>query len=302
MRIGEIMNVDVATLDPDDSLVEAARKMRDARVGFAPVVSSGTVLGVLTDRDIVVRAVAAGFHMRVAKVLDILTPGSVHCAEETDVADAAKLMVENHVHRLIVLNGDNKLAGVLSLSDIAAHAGETAKVVEEILRTSPFVDVEAETSMRGAGVSETGDAPESDGARIGSLARRELSAVETYRLALGRVGREPGGEELRRIEREHEEAVGLLVESLRRRGEAPPRGSGLRGRWSRAVEGASLILGRRAALRALRNGEARGLRDYETALRDEALDPEVKELIRGRLLPRAREHIPALERLLAAER
>ncbi|MDP3543792.1 MAG: CBS domain-containing protein [Elusimicrobiota bacterium] len=302
MRIGEIMNVRVATLEPDDSIVEAARKLRDARVGFAPVVSNGTVLGVLTDRDIVVRAVAAGFHTRVARVLDILTPGSVHCTQDTDVADAAKLMVENHVHRLIVLNGDNKLAGVLSLSDIAAHAGETAKVVEEILRTSPFVDMEAETSMRGAGVSETGDLPARGGARIGTLARRELSAVETYRLALGKVGREAGGEELLRIEREHEEAVGLLLESLRRRGEAPPRSSGLRGRWSKAVEGASLMLGRGPALRALRNGEARGLNDYENALRDDALDPEVKELIRGRLLPRAREHIPALERLLAAER
>lgn len=302
MRIGEIMNVDVATLDPGDSLVEAARKMRDARVGFAPVVSGGLVLGVLTDRDIVVRGVAEGRHMRVATVLDILTPGAVHCSADDDVRDAAKLMVENHVRRLLVLNRDHKLAGVLSLTDIAEHAGETAKVVEEILGTSPFVEVEAETSMRGAGVSETGDAPPSDGARIGTLARRELSAVETYRLALGRVGLEPGGEELRRIEREHEEAVGLLLESLRRRGEPAPRGSGLRGRWSRAVEGASLMLGRRAALRALKNGEARGLREYETALRDEALAPEVKELIRGRLLPRAREHIPALERLLAPER
>lgn len=302
MRIGEIMNVRVATLDPDDSLVEAARKLRDARVGFAPVVSNRTVLGVLTDRDIVVRAVASGFHLRVAKVLDILTPGSVHCSEETDVADAAKLMVENHVHRLIVLDGDSKLAGVLSLSDIAAHAGETARVVEDILRTSPFVDVEAETSMRGAGVSETGDLPARGGAGIGTLARRELAAVETYRLALRKVGREAGGEELLRIEREHEEAVELLLESLRRRGEPPPRGSGLRGRWSMTVEGASLMLGRRAALRALRNGESRGLHGYEKALRDETLDPEVKELIRARLLPRAREHIPALERLLSAER
>lgn len=299
MRIGEIMNVDVATLDPGDSLVEAARKMRDARVGFAPVVSSGSVLGVLTDRDIVVRGVAEGRHMRVATVLDILTPGAVHCGAEDDVRDAARLMVENHVRRLLVLNRDHKLAGVLSLTDIAEHAGETAGVVEDILRTSPFIEAEAETSMRGAGVSETGEAPASDGERIGALARRELSAVETYRLALGRG---LGGEELRRIEREHEEAVALLLESLRRRGEPSPRGTGLRGRLSRAVEGASLILGRRAALRALRSGEARGLRDYETALRDEALDPEVKELIRGRLLPRTRAHIPALERLLASER
>jgi CBS domain-containing protein len=299
MRISEMMTVDVATLDPDDSVEAAARLMRDAKVGFAPVVSKRMVLGVLTDRDIVVRAVAKGYHNRLAKVLDILTPGAVHCGGDDDVSDAAKLMAENHVRRIIVVNPDNTLAGVLSLSDIAAHAGETAKVVEGILREAPPAAPEAETSMRGAGVSETGDASVPGGVPLESLVRGELSAVETYKLALTKVGGEAAGDELRRIEREHEEAVDLLLESLRRRGAPPPKNSGLRGKWSRAFEAAAMLVGRKAAIRALKQGEAHGLHGYEDALKDESLDPEVRELIRARLLPQAREHIPALDRILA---
>lgn len=302
MKIREIMTGDVQTLDPDDSVEKAAKLMRDARVGFAPVVSNGMVLGVLTDRDIVVRAVAKGYHMRVARVLDILTPGAVHCAEDDEVADAARLMAESRVRRIVVVKPDNKLAGVLSLSDLSAHAGETGKVVEDILRSSPPPAAEAGTSMRGAGVSETGEAPAPGVVHLGSLVRAELSAVETYTLALKAVGREPAGDELRRIEREHEEAVDLLLSSLRRRGQEAPRSSGLRGKWSRAFETAAMMFGRKAAIKALKAEEARGLHGYEDALKDEALDPEVKDLIRARLLPRAREHLPALDRLISGGR
>lgn len=300
MKIREMMTVSVATLGPDDTVEQAARVMRDANVGFAPVVSSGMVLGVLTDRDIVLRAAARGYHMRLAKVLDILTPGAVHCSEDDEVKDAAKLMAENHVRRIVVVKPDNTLAGVLSLADLAAHSGETAKVVEEILRDAP--PSEAESSLRGAGVSETGEAPPDRAGPLGALVRGELSSIETYKLALRKVGGEAAGDELRRIEREHEEAVDLLLARLRLRGEAAPKGSGLRGRWSQAFEAAALVLGRKAAIRALKQEEAHGLHGYEKALEDESLDPEVKELIRARLLPRAREHIPALDRLLSGKR
>lgn len=300
MKIKEIMSVDVSTLDPDASVEAAARLMRDAGVGFAPVVSNGRVLGVLTDRDIVVRAAAEGHHLKVAKVLDILTPGVVYCGEDDDVKVAAGLMAENHVRRIVVVKPDNSLAGVLTLADLAAHSSETAKVVEDILTSSPFAEPEAESSMRGAGVSETGDAAAASGrAQIDSLVRRELSAVETYKLALAKVGRELAGDELWRIEREHEEAVDLLLEKLRSRGEPPPMSSGLRGAWSKAYEGAAMILGSKAAIRALKKGEKHGLHGYEDALKDGVLDPEVKSLIRARLLPQTRAHIPALDRILA---
>lgn len=319
MKIKEIMTADVATLDPDATVEQAAQVMRDKGVGFAPVVSEGMVLGVLTDRDIVVRAAAKGREMKTAKVLDILTPGAVHCAEEDDIKEAAALMAENHVRRVVVVKPDNTLAGVLSLSDIAVHLSEEARAVEEILRSrpveeaavpyepaaseEPYVPLEESetTSSRGAGVSETGDVRAGRG-HIDALVRRELSAVEIYKLALSKVGRQPAGDELWRIEREHEQAVDLLLASLRRRGEPPPEGSGVRGAWSKAYEGAAVIMGSKAAIKALKAREERGLHDYEDALRDEVLDPEVKELIRSRLLPQTRAHLPALDRIIEAVR
>jgi len=288
MKIKEIMTVDVATLDPDATIEQAARLMRDANVGFAPVVSGGMVLGVLTDRDIVVRAAARGLHIKVATVLDILTPGAVHCFEDDDVESAAALMEDNRVRRLIVVKADNTLAGILALSDIDLHAGGASAPGEEA------------TSMRGAGVSETGDAPDVRRGHVHSLLRRELSAVETYKLALAKVAGQTERDELWRIEREHEAAFDLLLADLRRRGHKPPLNSGLRGVWSKVYEGTAMLFGNRTAIKALKSREQLGLLEYEDALADEELDPEVRALIRSRLLPQARAHLPALDRILAA--
>jgi CBS domain-containing protein len=308
MKIKEIMTVDVESLDPEDSLEEAARLFTDADIGCAPVVSNGMVLGVLTDRDIVVRAAAEGRDMTATKVRDVLTPGAVHCGEDDDVEAAAALMGEHQVRRIFVLTRDNELAGVLSLADIAPRTIEAARVLAAVSRATtrrmeplPVAEPsEAETSLRGAGVSETGDAPRPRRTPVGSLLQDELSAVETYKRALSQVLGEKVAGELRRIEHEHEEAAGLLVESLRRRGEAAPKSSGLRGAWSRAVESAAAMFGSKAAIKALKRNEERDIHDYEDALRAGTLDPEAKELIRSRLLPRTRDHIPALDRILAA--
>lgn len=310
MKIKDIMTVDVVTLPPEASVEEAARLLRDAGVGIVPIVSGRSVLGVLTDRDIVVRAAAEGLDMQEVKVRDILTPGVVNCFEDGEVDEAARLMGENRVRRIVVLTREHQLAGLLSLADIAANTPKAGEILREVSRSGPRragaraseaaaverPGDEAESSLRGPGVSETLEQPARRGP-IAALVKGELSAVETYKQALEKVGG-PGGAELRRIEREHEEAVKLLLESLARRGGKAPRGSGLRGAWSMAVEGAAKLLGKKAAIKALKNGERRGLHHYEDALKDEALDPEVKALIRSKLLPQTRAHLPLLDRVL----
>jgi CBS domain-containing protein/rubrerythrin len=312
MKIKEIMAVDPETLDPEDSIEEAAQVLSDADVGCAPVVSNEMVLGVLTDRDIVVRAVAEGQNMKSTKVQDILTPGAIHCYEDDEISTAAGLMADHQIRRIVVVTRDNRLAGVLSLADIASYTDQAAMVLEEVSKPSSlksgspeYPDVEAsseaETSMRGAGVSETGERSNGS-APIDSLVRGELSAVETYKQALAKVGREPIAEALRRIELEHEEAVDLLLQNLRRKGGEAPKSSGLWGAWSKAVEGTAKIFGGKAAIKALKEGEEHGLHDYEDALKDEVIDPEVKSLIRSKLLPQTRAHIPALDRVLQAVR
>ncbi|HVE13251.1 MAG TPA: DUF2383 domain-containing protein [Elusimicrobiota bacterium] len=138
-----------------------------------------------------------------------------------------------------------------------------------------------------------------------SLIRGELAAAETYGQALrklvasqARSGEDPRAAELRRIQEEHGEAIHALRDKLAELGGKPPKSSGLRGIWSRAVEGVSVALGEDAAIRALKEGEEQGASDYEEALADQALDSGAKRLILTELLPRTRAHVPALDRLL----
>lgn len=134
---------------------------------------------------------------------------------------------------------------------------------------------------------------------VRTLVQDELSAVETYLQALEKVEDEPEAGELRRLEADHEDAVMLLRDSAAELGERPPDSTGAWGAWKRAVEGTARLLGNRPAIRALREGEETTVRDYEGALREEALPNPLRELIAARLLPRARGRLPVLDSLLA---
>jgi uncharacterized protein (TIGR02284 family) len=133
-----------------------------------------------------------------------------------------------------------------------------------------------------------------------SLLRGELSAVETYRQALEKVGDEPGAVDVRRIERDHQEAADTLRMHIVQRGGQPADSSGAWGSWAQLVTGMAKLFGDTATLKALKEGEEHGLKEYEEALEDENLDPECKVLIRNTLIPRQREHIRVLDRLLGA--
>lgn len=271
MRISEIMTTDVQTVEPDASIEEAAQRMADADVGLLPVLARGRVEGLLTDRDIVVRVVSEGLDAGATTVADVMTQEVVHCYEDQDVEHMRELMDENRLRRLVVLRRDGRLAGIASLSDLAHE------------RT------------QGGHMRKKGSA---GGGPLGSLVRGELSAVETYRQALEKIGDESGGSELRRIENEHEEAVSLLQEHMTQLGVEPPADSGLWGSFAKAVEGSAKVLGNKAAIKALKEGEEHGIKDYEAALEDETVDPEIKELISANLLPRTRAHLPVLDRFL----
>ncbi len=313
MKIIEIMTTVGRTVAPGASVAEAARLMSEAGVGLVPVVLDGSVLGVLTDRDIVVRGAAEGLDLAETKVRDLLTPGVVSCFADDEVEAAVELMVEHRIHRLVVLTREHRLAGLVSLSDIPAGspgvyrvfeaAGRPDKWPASALADAELPDDEAESSMRGPGVSETGEpTPAAARARLNALIRDELSAAAIYQQALEKVGADPVGDELRRMEREHEEAAHVLSEPRLRRGEKVPRGPGLRGAWPRAKESAAWLFGAKAAIKVLAEREREDVRAYEAALRDDALDPEVKSLIRLKLLPLTQARLPVLDRVLEAVR
>lgn len=138
MKIRELMTRDVECLTPDASLKRAAELMSDADVGGAPVVGpDGRVVGVLTDRDIVVRTVASGRDPGETPVSQAMTPEVYHCHPEDDVEDAAELMAARQVRRVVVTDENGGVAGIVALSDLAradaAHAGD---VLEEVSRTA----------------------------------------------------------------------------------------------------------------------------------------------------------------------
>jgi CBS domain-containing protein len=134
MKVKDIMTKEVEIVHPDDSLKEAAQKMRVRDVGFLPVCDGDRLVGVLTDRDITLKSTAEGTDPNTSIGRDLITSPVVYCFDDQDVKEAAKLMEEHQIRRLAVLSREDKrLVGVLSLGDIATNG--TKKVSAEILES-----------------------------------------------------------------------------------------------------------------------------------------------------------------------
>lgn len=132
MRIGEIMSSHVQQIRSDASVSEAADMMRNFDVGVLPVVESNRVVGVITDRDIVIRSVAAGLNPEDTTVRDVMTSDVLCCSFDDDVEKAAQLMEDNQVRRLVVLNDKELVVGIVSLGDLATR-GHDEHISFEVL-------------------------------------------------------------------------------------------------------------------------------------------------------------------------
>ena len=134
MRCEEIMKRDVECVEPTEPVQAAARRMRDANVGFLPVCdSSRSVLGTITDRDIAIRIVAEGRPPTTAAA-DVMTREVIACRPGDDVTRAEQLMGKHQKSRIICTDENGRLIGVISLSDIAqveeaSRASQTMKQV-----------------------------------------------------------------------------------------------------------------------------------------------------------------------------
>lgn len=130
MKINMIMTREVDVVHPNDSLQKTAQKMRDRDVGFLPVYEGDQLLGVVTDRDIAVRALANGVSADAKLGRDYITSPTISCFDDQNVEDAARLMELHQVRRLLILSRlDNRLVGVVSLSDLAAADEQLANRV-----------------------------------------------------------------------------------------------------------------------------------------------------------------------------
>jgi CBS domain-containing protein len=125
MRVSEIMTSEVEFLSPNDSIQQAACRMRDEEIGSLPVASGDRLIGYVTDRDIVVRAVAAGIELG-SPVREVMTERLLYCFEDEEVGAVAANMAMNQVRRLPVLTRKKRLCGIVSLGDVAIKGEDEA--------------------------------------------------------------------------------------------------------------------------------------------------------------------------------
>ena len=131
MKVEQIMTAKVEAVLPTTTLRAVARQMKDKAVGALPVVDGGKVIGIITDRDVSVYAIAMGHDPQSTEVQKVMTREVYACSPDQDISEAAKIMEQHKIRRLTVMAGDETLAGFLSVDDIASVSGELAGAVLE---------------------------------------------------------------------------------------------------------------------------------------------------------------------------
>ncbi|WP_018131219.1 CBS domain-containing protein [Effusibacillus pohliae] len=138
MKLRELMTSDVQTCSPQDTVVQAAQIMRNIDVGIVPVVEGDKLVGVVTDRDIVLNVVAKGQDVNTARVKNCMTSSVVTGTPDMDAHRAADLMAEHQIRRLpVVENG--RLVGIVAIGDLATvsiHENEAGYALSEISEPS----------------------------------------------------------------------------------------------------------------------------------------------------------------------
>ncbi len=140
MKVLECMTKSVEIGRPDMTIREAAEKMRDWDFGILPIGKNDRLIGVITDRDIVIRAVAEGLDPQKSKIEEIISERVLYCYEDQDLDDVVRNLGDNQVRRMPVLNRQKRLVGILSLGDIAVTEEDPEKVDDALARISQKVN------------------------------------------------------------------------------------------------------------------------------------------------------------------
>jgi CBS domain-containing protein len=134
MKIKDVMTQDVSFVTPDAPVAEIAQRMRDDDIGAVPVVENDRMIGMVTDRDIVIRCVASG-SLDGATARTAMSPRVLYCYDDQSVNEILENMAEQQVRRLPVVNRDKRLVGVVSIGDLSQKsqrkAGESLKEISQ---------------------------------------------------------------------------------------------------------------------------------------------------------------------------
>ena len=126
MQIKDVMTPNAQWIDPKTSIAEAAVKMRDQNLGVLPVGDGTRLIGMITDRDMAVRAVADRRDPATTKVSDIMTAEIRYCFDDQSAEEVAQNMGEQRIRRLPVVDRDKRLVGIISLGDLAQRGAPRA--------------------------------------------------------------------------------------------------------------------------------------------------------------------------------
>ena len=127
-NVRDVMTSNPKTVTDKDSVLDVARIMRDQDTGVVPVVDGKKIIGLITDRDIVVRVVADGKDIKNARVSDVMTRQVRTVKEDASVREVLATMSGSQIRRIPVVNGNNELVGIVSMKDIATDTSQDNKV------------------------------------------------------------------------------------------------------------------------------------------------------------------------------
>lgn len=136
MLAKEIMTPNVEVGNPEMTLVEAARKMKEGDFGMLPIGENDRLVGTITDRDIAVRGVADGKDVNQCKVREVMSEGIHYCFEDQELDEISKKFSNHQIRRLPVLNRDKRLVGILSLGDLSHSQLDPEKVEQTLSQIS----------------------------------------------------------------------------------------------------------------------------------------------------------------------
>jgi CBS domain-containing protein len=139
MQAKELMTGKVQCVAPDTKIPDAAKQMKALDVGFLPVCENDRLVGALTDRDIVLRLIADGKDVKKCKARDAMTDDVFWCYEDLTADEVANYMAEKEVRRVLILNRDKRLVGVISIGDLAKRGEEqiTGETIKDIAAAPP---------------------------------------------------------------------------------------------------------------------------------------------------------------------
>jgi CBS domain-containing protein len=132
MKVKDIMSSPCEKIDFNATITQVAQKMKSSGVGILPVEKADEIIGVITDRDIVLKVLAEKLDPKTTAVNKVMTTDVIACYEDDDIRDAAKLMEDNQIRRLLVLDRNDSLSGILSVADFAVR-GKDEHLSYEVL-------------------------------------------------------------------------------------------------------------------------------------------------------------------------